>query len=427
MKSQGSSTVHLPIKLSKQDIELTINQLITGVIYEDTNMDKDDMMVLAEKKGFITVDVDVNTFRYRVSLDIWVKKDIGLGVVEASGGLAIEFSTSYEISKEWQISTVTEVSDYVWLEKPKVRVGFFDIPILSIANKIVERSKQLISQSLDHQLSSNFNLRNYVQQGWELLQDPILVSADFNLWFKIYPENLSMTSIAIHDDEISNKVLIRASTNAFIGEKPPSHTIVVLPPFGYSDIEEEGFQIQLPTRISYKELQNLAKQHLIAKTFTTEGRSITIVDIALCGNGDKLEINALLSGSYSGSINLICRPVYNKIKKQIEFEAIDFELDTRNVLFQGIGWLFPKILKRQFEKAMKFPLKESLDKMKGLLQNSLEAFNTNDNVFLKTQFGDIEVHRINLSEESVEVLFLTKGEVSLEIKGIKTTQLANRQ
>jgi uncharacterized protein DUF4403 len=417
MNEQGTSVFHLPIKLSKQNIEWTINQLIEGVVYEDSNMDKDNMMIKAVKREAITITFDEKTIQYRVALNIWVKKNIGLATtVEARGDIAVDFSTVYKVNREWQINTETEVSDYEWLKKPKVRVGFFDIPIKSIANKIVERSKNLISESLDLQLANRFNLYKIMTKGWDLLQKPIRVSREYDLWIKVSPGFLSMTPLVIDGDQIQAKVLLKANINAFVGEKPLVQNEVDLPAFNYSNFADEDFSIELPTFIHYKEIEKLAKQYLIGKTFTSKRRSITVEDISIRGLEEKVLFILRLTGSYNGIINVLGKPVFDKNNTMLEFEEFEFELETKNVLLQSLGWLFYKRLNRKLKETIRFPIKGMLVELRRRIEDELTNYKINNNFFLSGEIGEIELLKISVSAKWVELLFLTKGKATLGFK-----------
>ena len=126
----------------------------------------------------------------------------------------------------------------------------------------------------------------------------------------------------VNEDLISTKILIQGQTNAFIGDKPNLHRSIPLPDFAFSHNVPDDFNIQLGTSISYLEAANLAKQHLVGETYNSGRRYVTIEDIELFGQEDKLVINVLLSGSYTGSVYMVGRPVYNLKKNQIDSTLI---------------------------------------------------------------------------------------------------------
>ncbi len=416
MKEQEASLIYLPIELNKQDIDSSINQLIQGVVYEDTKMDDDGLMLKAEKREPISVTIDSQTFNYRVPLVIFVKKDIGLTQVEADGAIALIFSSKYEIGEDWSLKTETEVVDFQWLEKPKIKLALFDIPIKFVANKILERSKDFISKSIDQQLAQTFNLRNHTENAWNLLQQPIHVSKDLDLWVKIIPEVLSIAPFQFDGSNISSKIYITAKTNAFFGDKPDAEHAVGLPPFLFEETENDHFKVQVGSAISLLEVQRLAKKYLIGKSYDLGSRSVVLDDLDISSQADKLIVNVQLKGSYNGSINMIGKPVYNKNTNKIEVEDLEYELKTKNIFMKSIGWLFQKGIENLFEKALQFPLNENLIKAKSLLEKQLQDYEFSKNVLINGEIESIEVQDIYLVDDRIEALILANGKLRVDLK-----------
>ncbi len=416
MIKQETSIVCLPIKLTRKDIELAVNDLIKGLIYEDNNIEDDELMVRVEKKADISVIVDRYNITYQVPLIIWMKKNIRLTNIEGTGEIILEFSTKYEIESNWQIITDTSVVDYRWLEKPKIQFALFDIPIKSIANKIIEKSKAVICKSIDQQLALKVNLQDHVKKAWSKIQEPIQVSKDYNIWVSILPEKLSMTLLNINGDEISSKILIAANTNVIIGSEPNKQAYSPLPPFSYSDEIKDEVAIQLIGKSSLAAIQKIAKTFLIGKSFDFDNKSVTVEDIELYYKDNRLEVSIELSGTYTGLVLLRGEPVFNKKDKAIEIEDLEFELKTRNILMRLAGRLFRKELEKRLSKAMKFPLSHYITALEKLIQTHLEGYQVSDHIIINGKLDDIQIAEMFLNDLGFEASLLAKGKLNVEIK-----------
>ena len=105
-----TSYLNIPIKISLKSLEQSINNQLEGIIYEDKDMqDGDNMMVRAEKKEDIKLSVDSQSIKYKLPLGLWIKYDIGISNVEADGDIALDFKTSFKITEDWKVETITEV------------------------------------------------------------------------------------------------------------------------------------------------------------------------------------------------------------------------------------------------------------------------------------------------------------------------------
>ena len=132
------SSIYIPIKLAKQDLEKTINERIGEVIFDDDNLNGDNISVKASRRDSIKISLRDSTILYTVPLHIWVKKKIALiGNTEAEGALVLQFATNYRLNEDWTIQTQTKIEDYEWTETPKINVLGANIPVAAIADRIL--------------------------------------------------------------------------------------------------------------------------------------------------------------------------------------------------------------------------------------------------------------------------------------------------
>ena len=60
MKDKAFSTINLPVTITIEDIEMTINSRLKGVLFEDDSLDGkngDGLMVKVEKGGDISINI----------------------------------------------------------------------------------------------------------------------------------------------------------------------------------------------------------------------------------------------------------------------------------------------------------------------------------------------------------------------------------
>lgn len=68
------STVNIPVRLSATQLEKLLNNRLNGVIYDDSNLDDDGLMLKATKSQNITTRLEGLQMTYRVPLKLWVFK-----------------------------------------------------------------------------------------------------------------------------------------------------------------------------------------------------------------------------------------------------------------------------------------------------------------------------------------------------------------
>jgi Domain of unknown function (DUF4403) len=182
------STIAVPVNIAIDDLVRTLNtKLSEKALYEDYSYDDnggDDLMMNAWKSQDITLYVSGNTIKYRVPVKLWIKKRLIVGEAEATGELALSFKTSFSINPDWSLTTQTEVEYHEWIQSPVLKTGLGSIGIEALSNLVLNRSKRTMAQTLDRVVSQQLSLRPAVQEVWNVLQVPTLLSDDYKMWVK---------------------------------------------------------------------------------------------------------------------------------------------------------------------------------------------------------------------------------------------------
>ncbi|MEM1323149.1 MAG: DUF4403 family protein [Bacteroidota bacterium] len=422
MKNNRISRVSIPISVNINDVEKIINKQMQGMLYEDNDMsdnNDDGLMLKVEKNGAIRLQLDGQHLNYQVPLSIWVKKRLALADVEAEGALTLDIRTHYEIKPDWTLVTQTRILKHEWQQKPALRLGFLDLPGTFVADRILDRSQHHITRAIDKQMKDKLDLKKYVGEAWLKLQDAILLSEEYRLWLILNLRSMSMTPIKTVDNFIKSTVSAEASAEAVMGQRPPTEIDAILP--GFRMVEEAGrdFVVHLVAAIPFAEAEKVARQFVIGETFSSGNQKVTIEDIQLSGRDEQLLINTTVSGSYDGSIFLKGKPVYNPTLNAIEMEGLDFELNTRNIIFKSIGWLFKKGLIKKMQKSLRFPLDENINEVKGMVKEKLADFEVAPNIRIKGQLDDLTIEETSLSNTAIHVRIASEGALDVLVDGLE--------
>lgn len=204
----------------------------------------------------------------------------------------------------------------------------------------------------------NINLRPYMQQAWNMLND---VYAIPNVgFFSLHPQKLRMENINASNDLLNINIGISATPVV-------SFARPYVPPSPVPDLSTAkntgGFNIFLEAALQYDSLSQVMDSFLINKRFdVTEGlfkKHIIIEKAAVSGdeNGN-LVIRLGFSGSFDGTVHFTGKPVYNAEKKTIEVHNLDYDLKTKNLLLKTAKWLFNKRIISELKKYTSFELSQ---------------------------------------------------------------------
>ncbi len=413
------SVINIPVDISLRELERSLNQQLKGVLYEDKDLlDGDNMRIRAEKRQDIRLGIDSQLIKYRVPLDLWIQYDLGISKVEAEGELSIDFKTAFAIGPDWNIKTVTEVVRHEWLRKPRLKVGVVNLPIGFIADLVLQNSRKTITRNIDALVKEQFNLREMVGEAWSKMYQPILASEEYNAWLTINPQAIGMTPLDMKGDRIRGTIFVEGKPRVKIGRPPENIRPQPLPYLQSRPQAEEGFTIHINTEISYEEAERIAKSQLLGETFTQGKRSVKIEDIELYGQGDKIVVNTVLSGSFDGNIYLVGKPLFNPNKNTIDIESLDYDLGTRNFLLKSAGWLLKSTIKNKIEDNMNFLLDYNLKGMQAQLQEQLQEYKITEDVILIGELKELAIQNAYLAPEAIIVDLALSGRLNINVKGL---------
>ena len=343
------SEVYIPVTVDSPALIRQINALIPQVIYEDTTLTDDNMTIRAEKMDSVDIRIFPNKLVYDVPLKINIVRDIGITHVKADGALKLFFNTEYSIQPDWSIQSVTTILDHEWIEKPRVRFGVLQIPIESIASRIVRRSSDLICKQIDAQLQEGFKLRDYIDQAWRKIQLPILITEKPHpSWLLLRPEKILMVPLHTLDGQIQTLLVFRSKTDMVFGAKPVLPYAGSLPIFEQINQGPKDSLIELSVNFPLRRAEILLTDYFRGQEFRDGNRVMMIDSVSLSGQGNKLKVETYVSGTYPVKLEMEGIPVYNAEKRRFELAGLDYSINSKNILVKAASW----ILKKNFQKKL---------------------------------------------------------------------------
>lgn len=417
------STLSIPVSISVDEILRALNARLAGqALFEDYSFDdngRDGLMMNAWKSQDITLFLSGNTVKYRVPLKIWLKKELLFGTAaEAEGELALNFKTTFGINPDWSLSTQTEVEWHEWLGRPVLKTGVGDISVETIANLALNRSKKTLSKTLDQFVSQQINLKPYVQEAWEAIQQPVLLDETYRMWSKTTPISIGLTPMTTYNNALQTKIAVECLNDVSFGEKPAFRENSVLPNLTLLNEAPDDFQMRFATDVPFAEAERLAKNIMVGQVFESGKKKVKVEDLTLWGNNDRIVVNTLLSGSFNGKIYFIGRPEFNPVKNQIEVKDLDFHVDTRNFLLRSASWIFQGPIKKKMAQSMAYPLAQQISEVKNAVQQTLLNYPIQPGVTLHGILDSVAVQDTRVTPTGIRVNLFSTGKVNVDVQGL---------
>ncbi|MBX9852037.1 MAG: DUF4403 family protein [Cytophagaceae bacterium] len=421
------SKINIPVEISVKTLENNINHHLTGLLYEDNNLNDDDMMIKIWKKENISLSVAGEEFHYKVPLKVWMKtgfKVEKLGMTfsdyeEVEFSLRLNFTSTIAVKEDWKVITSTKFTGHEWIQKPEIDLGLFQISLGYFADKVIESQQQKIPTLIDEQAKNFLEIKKYVQDAWKVIQDPVSLSEDPKSWLKVTPVEVQMTPLMGRAGMIQASMGMQAYSYVHLGEKP----VVPVVPLGKLKLthEETGFfSIAVVSDILYDYAESLAKKYLEGQEYSFKDgkKKVKIDNIQLYGSQNKIVLALEVSGNVKGKIFLKGVPYYHQATKSIKIKDMEFDLDTKNKLLKSADWLAHDIFIKKIESNFSFSIQEELKETEDLLAKSLTNNRINKNVLLNGRLTEVAVKDIFLTEDSMKAVILIKGIMNVNIDNL---------
>lgn len=419
--SQVVSQLTIPVNIPVADLVKGINQKISGVLYEDYSFDDnggDGLMLKAMKAQDISLFLSGQTLKYRVPLSIWMKKKLVVGAVDAAGDIALNFKTDFQIRPDWTIGSVTYLEYHEWLKRPTIKTGLGDIGIEGIANLAISRSQTELTKAIDKMVAEQMSLRPHVQTLWGAVQQPSLLSPEYQMWVKTTPISIAMTPLETTWKDLRARIMIECRNDVTFGEKPNFRENSRLPELRLMEKVGDDFKMLFETEVPFSEAEKIARQTMIGQVFGEGKQRVRVENIELFGAGDLVAVNTQLSGAFNGKIYFTGKPVFNTSKNQIEVANLDFHLETKNLLHRSASWILKGVLKNQMKKAMVFPLEENIVGLKKSVQETLNRYEIQPGVVLTGSLDEVRVLNTAVKKEGLAVRIFSAGRVNVDVSGL---------
>ena len=421
------STISLPVEMKVTALEALLNRQFTGLIYADTSLDNnggDNIMVKAWKKENIKLSFEKGQFIYRVPLKLWIKagwkiEQFGLSLSdyrELNAEIALKFHTSVVVNKDWSVTTVTTSDGYEWITKPTLKIGPVDLPITFIADMIIKYNMKTINSAIDNGLTQSLDVKTPAKQAWIELQKPMLLSEEYGLWFRVSPESISATPITGANGIIKHTSSIQAITECFTGKQPPVLTNSKLPELVTATNLTDEFIANVVSYIRYEYLDSVTRQMLINTSYTYSKRKITITDVSVYGNENKMIIATDVTGSINGKLYFSGLPMYRISDSSIILKDMQFSIQTKNVLLKTASWLANSGIEKIIGKKMSYPIGTELRETYDLLVESLKKYDLGEGFIMTGSLTGIEVQQPVLAPAGIIAPVSIKGKLAIRME-----------
>lgn len=424
------SFINLPITIKLKDIENKTNSLLTGLIYEDNNIDDDDIEVKIWKLAPITIKNSNATSSEKITtilpLRATIKYRIGTKTMGVSLYKTQEFNLNGVVTlnsnvnlNNWKLKTQTELTSLEWNESPTMSVFGKNMPVTYLINPSIKLFKSKIEKNIDAAIEKSMDFKPNVLAALEKICTPFQMNEAYESWLRIVPVEIYTTAAHLKNESFLLQMGIKCNMESIIGQIPETK-------FNANQITLKAVT-KIPNQItanivavsSYQDASRIIKKNFSGKEFSSGARKVKVEDVKIWHKSGKLVIALDLSGSLKGTIYLAGFPKYNPEKKEIYFDELNYALDTKSKLMRSANWLAQGIILKKIEENCRYSIKPNLDEGKKTMLNYLNNYSPMAGVFVNGKIDDIEFQKIELSQNAIVAFVKVNGEINITVDGLK--------
>lgn len=420
-----TSFIAMPVSLKIQEIQNQANKNVSGLIYDDSSLEKDNL----ELKVWKTADFQVKNvngklqtvlplkvsgkYRYGTSalgLDLYDTRDFSMsGVITLSSTVALS---------NWKLNTVTTIDKLDWTESPSISVSGKNIPVTYLINPALKFFKAKIEAAIDDAIKNSVNFKPQVMDAMSQLSNPIQLDPQFQTWFRVTPQELYTTEAQLKQDMISMNMGLKCIMETYIGKQPNKQfdkdKVVLKPVKSMPD----KITVSVAAVSGYDDASALITKNFQGQEFSSGKRKVTVTNVKLWHKEGKLIVALEMNGSIAGTVYLAGIPQYDKTRQEIYIDQLDFVLDTKNRLMRSASWLAQSLIIKKIQENCRYSIKANLEEGRKNMQQYLKNYSPTKGVIINGKLESLDFDNIKLSNKAIVAFITATGSMDVVVDGL---------
>ncbi|SEP32758.1 protein of unknown function [Flavobacterium sp. CF108] len=424
------SFINLPITVKLNDIENQTNTLLNGLIYEDNNIEDDDIEMKIWKQAPIKIQNDPAnpdkkiktilplkaTIKYRIGtkkmgIELYDTREFNLnGVITLSSDVALT---------NWKLNTKTEFRSLDWNESPTMTVFGKNMPITYLINPAISIFKSKLEHKIDEAIEKSMDFKPNVLSALEKICTPFQMSDTYESWLRIVPVEVYSTNAKLKNDSFLLEMGMKCNMETIVGKQPESKfnaSKIILKPV--TKIPNQ-ISANIAAISSYMDASKIMTKNFAGQEFGSGSKKVTVKNVSIWHKNGKMIIALDVLGSIDGTLYLNGIPQYNAQTKEIYFDKLDYVLDTKSKLMRTANWLAQGFVLRKMEESCRYSIQPNLEEGKKSMAAYLKNYSPMPGVFVNGKMEDIQFDKIQLTNQAIIAFIKINGTVNVSVNGLK--------
>ncbi|WP_299826311.1 DUF4403 family protein [uncultured Pontibacter sp.] len=431
------SSISIPVSISIAAMEEKLNDEVKGILYKDTNLDDDNVAVTVSKNGRMNIRADKDKVYFSVPLRIYAKGRWKWDpcklcpaidkTEDTSFDMVIKTESRIGLTDDYKINTITS-GDFEWGNtKPVLELGPLKIGLARFVEPALRNQMAVLTKQLDKELQNRLDMKKYVAQAWQLLQEPVKLDDGMNAWLTVVPKDVRMAPLYAHNGTLNTRLGITSYIAVTTDGKPQTQINKTLPKLILDNRLADDIQIGLTTTIPYAHVSKMLQAQVAKQTYKFDGgkSEVTVNDAAVTPAGNQLVIMLDVNGKTKagmftkkivGKVYLRGTPYYDAQTASIKVRDVDYDLETKDKLLSTASWLAKNKFKDIIQEQVNVPVQSQLDDAKKMLQNTLDKQGrVHESLLIRGSIKHITPDNIYLTQDGIKAVVNAKGTLTATV------------
>jgi hypothetical protein len=424
------SFINLPISVKLKDVENQTNTLLNGLIYEDNNIEDDNIEMKIWKLAPISIENDKESagqkiktilplkvlFKYRIGtkklgVELYNTKEFNLnGVVTLLSDVGLT---------NWKLNTKTELKSLNWNESPTMAVFGKNVPVTYLMTPAIKIFRSKIERSIDAAIEKSMDFKPNVLAALEKICTPFQMSEAYESWLQITPVEIYSTDAVLKNDTFLMDMGMKCTMTTLIGKQPESKfeaSKIILKPV--SKIPNQ-ITANIAAVSTFAEASKIMTKNFAGQEFGSGNKKVKVQKVDIWHKNDKMVIALDVLGSVNGTIYLTGFPQYNEQTKELFFDKLDYVLDTKNKLMRTANWLAQGLVLRKIQESCRYSIVPNLEEGKQNMMAYLKNYSPMPGVFVNGKIDNVQFQKIQLTNKAIIAFIKVNGTVKVAVDGLK--------
>ena len=419
-----TSFIAMPVEISVNEIENQLNKNLSGLIYEDDNLEDDNTQMKIWKTGKIKLTEKNGVITSEIPLKIWSQFKYGTEYFGLNDTRQISLDGTITLESKahlnnWKLTTTSKLKDFNWNESPSILIAGKKIPITYIINPTLSIFKSKVSKMIDDAIDKSCDFKPQVLETLGVISKPFLSSDAYETWFKLIPIELYVTDAALKNGKITMDMGLKCDMQTMVGMEPRNNydaSKIILKPVAKMP---DKVTVSVAAVSTCQSASKIITKNFKGQEFASGSRKVTVQHVEIWQKDKKIIIALDLTGSLNGTIYLSGYPNFNALSKEIYFDELNYVLNTKSVLLKSANWLLQGTILNKIKESCRYSIQENLDEGKKNMEPYLNNYSPMKGVFVNGSLDDFNFEKVELTNKAIIAFITTSGKMNIKIDGLE--------